>query len=163
MTTLCRTYPSVLVARRAVDELRSAGVPERDIRMLEGARIHDLRQEPTGCFDKTEPPDAPVGTYAGFRHPRHRRVGSFANGASARRHGSFADTDGDLIVTYEDGAERAMTTDPSLRRLLEGAVGPPAVDRVVDELHSGHAAVLAEVAEVRAREARERLDRVARA
>ena len=33
MTTLCKTYSSEIVARRAADALATAGVPEHDIRL----------------------------------------------------------------------------------------------------------------------------------
>ena len=44
MTTLSKTYPSEDTARRAVETLRAAGVPPRDIRVLTSRPPHDIRR-----------------------------------------------------------------------------------------------------------------------
>src|SRR5512132_3369659 len=63
MTTLTKTYPTELAARRAVQALRATGVPERDIRLLVGSAPRDIRHEPVGGFAGPVAPHAPVGTY----------------------------------------------------------------------------------------------------
>jgi hypothetical protein len=49
----------------------------------------------------------------------------------------------------------------SSSRLLEAALDDAAADRVLDELHAGHAVVLADVAEIAPSDAQARLDQVA--
>ncbi len=164
MATLCKTCSSELVARRAVDALRAAGVPGRDIRLLTGCRPRDVRREPVGGFAGAVGPGAPVGTYAGVPRRRRQGAGSFAGDPDRQRQGSFADVDRAVIVTYEDGAERArVAADLGVRRLLLGAgVGDVDGDRLVDELHLGRAVVLAEIADIAPSDARARLDELAR-
>ena len=65
MTALRETYSSQAAARRAVEALRTASVPDRDIHLLTGFRYHDVRSEPVGGFAGAVDPTAPVGTYAG--------------------------------------------------------------------------------------------------
>src|SRR6478736_3911243 len=135
MTTLCKTYSSEILARRAVDALMTAGVPERDIRVLTGCRVHDVRR-------------ARVGTFAGGERLRRQAAGSFAPDPDCRRKGSFADVDQDTIGTFDAGeAHSHVTGDPEVRRLLRSARVPAdAIRRAVTDLHSGRAVVLAEVA-----------------
>ena len=163
MTTLCKTYSSEVVARQAVEMLRAAGVPGRDIRLLTGCPVHDVRREPTGGFAGTVGPDAPVGTYAAGRRLRRQGAGSFAGDPDRQRQGSFADADRDVILSYENGTEHPRVVgDHAIRQLLHGV----AVDRagpVVEELHTGHAVVIADVAEITPREAWTRLEEVAQA
>jgi hypothetical protein len=163
MTTLCKTYSSEIVARQAVEALRAEGVPGRDIRLLTGCAVHDIRREPTGGFAGAVGPHAPVGTYANRRHLRCRGAGSFAGDPDRQRQGSFADADRDVIVSFEDGAEHPRVVgDHAVRELLRGV----AVERagpVVEALHTGHAVVIAEVAEIAPREARSRLEDVGKA
>jgi ubiquinone biosynthesis protein UbiJ len=70
-----------------------------------------------------------------------------------------------LIATHEDGRARSRWTgDLATRRLLRAAaVTDEAAGRVIDELHTGHAVVLAEVAEIAPSDARARLEDVAHA
>jgi hypothetical protein len=164
MATLCKTYPTDVVAREAAEALRVAGVPGRDIRLLIGSRWHDVRHEPTGGFAGPVGPEAPVGTFAGTVRLRRHGNGSFAGDSDRQRQGSFADAEHELIVAYEDGAassrlvgDRAITT--LLRRV---ALGDPG-GRVVDDLHRGHAVVIAEVAEIAPRDAQARLEHMAQA
>ena len=60
-----KTYSSKAVARRAVRALTAAGVPRRDILLLTGRRLHDIRREAVGGFAGAVDPSASVGTYAG--------------------------------------------------------------------------------------------------
>jgi hypothetical protein len=163
MATLWKAYSSDVVARHAVEALRAAGVPGRDIRLLTGCQLHDVREEPVGEFARAAGPNAPVGTFANIRRLRRQGAGSFAGEPDRQRQGSFADADRDVIVTYDDGAERARVAgDHGVRRLLrEAALDDAAVDRLVDELHAGHAVVLADVAEIALSDAQARLERIA--
>ncbi|MGH2744509.1 MAG: hypothetical protein ACRDN8_18920 [Thermoleophilaceae bacterium] len=140
-------------------------MPDRDIRLLTGCRLRDIRREPVGGFAGAIGPDAPVGTFANTRRPRRQGRGNFASFPCPQRQGSFADTDLDVIVNYDHGAERSRVVgDAGLRRLLqEAALESAAGEHVVDELHVGHAMVLAEVAEIAPGDARARLEQVARA
>ena len=167
MTTFTKTYPTELAARRAVETLRTTGVPERDIRLLAGTAPRDIRREPVGGFAGPVAPDAPIGTYGGRAVQRRRGAGSFAGDPDQQRQGSFADTDRVAIVTYKgDGdAERARITGlRGARRLLRrAALDDDAVDRAVGELHQGHAILLVDLREIAASEADARLEKLARA
>jgi hypothetical protein len=165
MTTLTKTYPTELAARRAVEALRATGVPERDIRLLAGSAPRDIRHEPVGGFAGPVAPDAPVGTYGGRVVRRRQGAGSFAGDPDQQRQGSFADTDRVVIVTYEGDAERARITGlRGARRLLRrAAVVDDAVDRGVSELHRGHAILLVKLSEITASEIDARLEKLARA
>jgi hypothetical protein len=163
MKTLCRTYSSEVVARQAVEALRAAGVHGRDIRLLTGCRLHDIRQEQTGGFAGTVGPDAPVATFAGSVRARRQGTGSFAGDPDRQRQGSFADAEHDVIVSYEDDSGHPRVVgDNAIRQLLHG-VGVNPAGPVVEELHLGHAVVIAEVAEIAPSEARARLEEVAQA
>jgi hypothetical protein len=165
MTTLTKTYPTELAARRAVEALRTTGVPERDVRLLVGSAPRDIRREPVGGFAGPVAPDAPVGTYGNIRRLRRQGAGSFAGDPDQQRQGSFADTDRVVIVTYNGDAERARITGlRGARRLLRrAALDDDAVDRAVRELHQGHAILLVDLREIAASEADARLEKIARA
>jgi hypothetical protein len=165
MTTVTKTYPTELAARRAVEALRATAVPERDIRLLAGSAPRDIRHEPVGGFAGPVAPDAPVGTYGGRVVRRRQGAGSFAGDPDQQRQGSFADTDRVVIVTYEGDAERARITGlRGARRLLRrAAVDDDAVDRGVSELHRGHAILLVKLSEITASEIDARLEKLARA
>ena len=156
MSTLCKIYPSEIVARKDVEALKAAGVPGRDIRLLTGFRLHDVREEPVGTFADAIAPDAPIGSFASVRRSRRSGRGSFASVQGPRRQGSFADTDLDVIVSYDNGARHSRVVgDLRLRRLLlKTTLTGTAGETVVDQLHAGHAVVLAEIAP---RDARARL------
>jgi hypothetical protein len=164
MTTRTMTYRTELAARRAVEELRNTGVPERDIRLLAGTAPRDIRHEAVGGFAGRVAPDAPIGTYGGRVLQRRQGAGSFAGDPNHQRQGSFADTDRVVIVTYEGDAERARITGlRGARRLLRrAALDDDAVDRAVGELHRGHAIVLVDSGRF-AGEADARLEKPARA
>jgi hypothetical protein len=163
MATLCKAYSSEFVAHRAVDELRAAGVPGRDVRLLSGHRVCDVRREPVGGFAGAVGPDEPVGTYGGVPRRRCQGKGSFAGDPDRQRQGSFADADRTVIVSYGDGGEHSRVAgELEVQRLLQAAgVAGDAAGRVVDELHAGRAIVLAEVAEIAPGDARARLDELA--
>jgi len=157
MATLCSTYGNPALARSGVEALSGAGVPGRDVRLLLGDRRHDVRHEVVGGFAGPIPPDAPVGTFANVPRARWQGNGTFAGDSDAQRQASFADTGRDVVLT---GAHAHVVGDLSVRRLLRDAgLDSSATDRVLDELHTGHAVVLAEVAEVTPGNARERLER----
>jgi hypothetical protein len=165
MTTLTRTYPTELAARRAVDALRATGVAERDIRRLVGRAPRDIRQEPVGGFAGPVAPDAPIGTYGGRVLQRRHGAGSFAGDPDRQRQGSFADRDRVVIVTYRGDAERARSTGlRGARRLLRrAALGDDAVDRAVRALHEGRVILLVDLREIAASEADARLEKLAHA
>jgi hypothetical protein len=165
MTTLSRTYATEVAARRAVEALRATGVPAHDIRLLTGSRLGDVRREPVGGFAGPVAPDAPVGTYGGGVVLRRHGAGGFAGDPDQQRQGSFVDTDRVVIVTYHDDAERARVTGlRGARRLLSrAALDDDAVDRAVNDLHIGHAVVLADLREIAASEASRQLEQAARA
>jgi hypothetical protein len=166
MTTLTKTYPTELAARRAVEAMHATGVPERDIRLLAGTAPRDIRREPVGGFAGSVAPDAPIGTYGGRVLQRRQGAGSFAGDPDHQRQGSFADTDRVVIVTYEGDAERARITGlRGARRVLRRAAldDDDAVDRAVGELHQGRAILLVDLSEVGASEADARLEKLGRA
>ncbi len=147
MTTLCTTYSSYAAAERAVEELTAAGVSERDIRLIVGSRLHDLRSEVAGGFAGAIAADAPVGRYAGPPLPRWHAAGSFYGEPDRQRQGSFADAERDVLVSYDHGARHSRVTgDQETDRLLAAAnLNARVSRRILDELHRGRAAVLAEI------------------
>lgn len=164
MATLWKTYSNEALARRAAAALRAAGVPAHDLRLLTGQPVHDLRTEPAGTFAGIAEPRAPVGTFANVVRLRCQGAGTFAGDADRQRKGSFADANRELVVSYDNGAECARVAgDPAVRQVLRSATAGDTADRVVDELHLGHAAVLVEVAEITAGDAAARLEEAARA
>ena len=165
MTTLCKAYSTEIAARRAVEALRATGERARDIRLLTGTRLGDVRREPVGGFAGPVAPDAPVGTYGDRQILRRQGAGGFAGDPDHQRRGSFADTDRVIIVTYDNDAERARVTGlRGARRLLGRArLDDETVDRAIQALHRGHAVVLIDVSEIAASEARAQLEREARA
>jgi hypothetical protein len=164
MAALWKAYSNEVPARRAAAALRAAGVPPRDLWLLTGHPLHDIRTEPAGTFAGSAEPGAPVGTFANDVRLRCQGAGTFAGDADRQRQGSFADANRELIVSYDNGAEHARVAgDPAVRQVLRSATVGDTADRVVDELHLGHAAVLVEVAEITAGDAAARLEEAARA
>jgi len=162
-TTVYRTYASEAVARRAVAALTAAGVPRRDIRLLTCHRAHDLRQETAGGFAGAVEPDSPVRTFAGTVRLRRQCTGSFAGDPDQQRQGSFGDADIDAIISSEDGAGRSRVAGnlgPMLRRV---GLSDDATARVIDELHTGRAVVVADASQITASDARARLEELANA
>jgi hypothetical protein len=163
MATLCKTYPDDATAREAVQALRRAGVPDHAIRLLSSPLLHDVRREPVGAFAGTLAPDAPVGTFGNVARLRRQGHGSFAGDPDRQRRGCFADAERDVIVTYQDRAAHIhVAGHHQLMRMLHcWHVVDDAVERVIDELHRGHATVVVEISEISPREVSARLDEVA--
>lgn len=147
MPTLCKAYADPGAARGAIDELLTAGRPDREIRMVVGPRRHDRRREIAGGFARPVPPDAAVGRFAGAPLRRWRGAGTFAGDPDQMRQGSFADVDADAIVTFGDHAEHArIAGDREVRDLLRRSeFNRDAADELVDELHAGRELVLIDV------------------
>jgi hypothetical protein len=147
MTTLCKAYSTEIAARRAVEALRATGVRARDIRLLTGSRLGDVRREPVGGFAGPVAPDAPVGTYGDRQVLRRQGTGGFAGDPDQQRQGSFADTDRVIIVTYDDDAERTRVTGlRGARRLLRRAgLDDDTVNRAAHALHMGHTVALVDL------------------
>jgi hypothetical protein len=149
VSTLCKTYADPDEAREAVARLLAAGASPRDLRLLSGSPLHDVRAESVGAFTGSIGPDAPVGRFAGGPRRRGQGTGSFAGDPDRQRKGSFADVERDVIVTFEGDAEHPrVATHRTLTRLLRAVTldGEPA-DRLVDELHDGRELVIAESGE----------------
>jgi hypothetical protein len=165
MTTLCKTFPAEAAARRAVAALRATGVPARDLRLVTGTRLGDIRQQPVGGYAGPFGHDAPVGTFGGGVVRRRHGSGGFAGDPDQQRHGSFADVDRVVIVTYDDNAERTRVTGlRGVQRLLaRAALGDDAAAHAINELRTGHAIVLVDLREIPAGEAHYQLEQLARA
>jgi hypothetical protein len=170
MTALSNTYPSEDTARRAVEALRAAGVPPRDIRLLTSRPPHDLRREPRGGFAGPIGTDAPIGSYAARLRRRSQGAGSFATGSFAgdpdrQRKGCFADVERVAITTYRDAGEHSRGAGHrAVRQLLRrAALDAEAIDGAAKDLHTGHAVVLVDVAEIAPSEAQARLEQFAKA
>ena len=169
MTTVCKTYASEAIASDAVDALTAAGVPRRDIWLLTGHRIHDIRHENVGGFAGAVDPSSPVGTYAGAVRLRRQGAGAFTGDPDQQRQGSFADTDTDTdtdtIITYEDRAGRSHVGGPlELQSLLRRfTLTDEEVARVIHDLHTERAVVLVRGSQIAASHARARLDELAHA
>jgi len=165
MTTLCNTFSAEAAARRAVAALRTAGVPARDLRLLTGTRLGDIRQQRVGGYAGPVGHEAPVGTFGGGVVGRRRGAGGFAGDPHQQRQGSFGDVDRVVLVTYNDDGERARVTGlRHVRRLLgRAALDDDAVARALNELHRGRAVVLVDLREIAAGDARDQLEQLARA
>jgi hypothetical protein len=161
MPMLCKTYPTEVAARRAVAALRAPG---RNLRLLTGRPLGDIRQEPVGEYAGPLGRDAPVGTFGGGVVRRRQGAGAFAGDPDQQRQGSFGDVDRVVIVSYDDAEHRHVTGLRGVRRLLErAALGDDTVARAVNELHEGRAVVLVDVRGIAAGEARDQLEQLARA
>jgi hypothetical protein len=146
VSTLCKTYADPDEAREAVARLLAAGASPRELRLLSGSPLHDVRAESVGTFAGSIGPEAPVGRFAGRPRRRRQGAGSFAGDPDRQRRGSFADVERDVIVTFGREAEHPrVATHRTLTRLLRAVTldGEPA-DRLVDELHDGHGLLIAE-------------------
>jgi hypothetical protein len=165
MVVLSRIYTDARVARRAADDLTAAGVPERDVVLIRGRRVRDVRDEPVGEFAGPIAPDAPVGTFADRPVRRCQGAGTYAGDPDRQRQGSFADADSGLVITHDDAGEHEHVADHRcLRRILhDRAIDAETQDRILDELDHGHAIVLLELAAMAPDDAKARLDGAARA
>jgi hypothetical protein len=162
MATLWRSYRSKAVARDAVNALKTAGVPARDLRLFAGSRQHDRRDEPVGEFAGRAGPSDPVGTFGNVPRLRRQGAGSFAGAPDLQRQGSFGDSNGEVVVEYDHGGEHSrVASDVEIRRLLlELGIDDDAAEVLLGELHSGSVVVLAEVAPIAPSDAQGRLDGV---
>jgi hypothetical protein len=138
MAAMTETYPSEDAARRAVEGLRAVGVPPRNIRLLTGHPLRDIRREPRGGFAEPVGRILWSGPYAGRVRRRRERTGSLAMGSftsapDRQRKGSFANVKRVVIVDFEDRAEHSRLTGyrgvgPLLRR---SALDDDTVDHAV--------------------------------
>jgi hypothetical protein len=146
MSLRCSTYAGEEEARQAMRALQAAGVSADDISLLTGRWVHDVRGEPVGGFAGPVAPRAPFGKYAGPARLRRQAAGGWAGDPDRQRQGTFGDADLGVHAVYERGPRRSpVTSDDEIRRLLcDSAVPEEAVDRLVGELHHGHAVVLAD-------------------
>jgi hypothetical protein len=160
MTGLAKSYNDATVARRVAQDLSAAGVPERDIVLMIGRRVRDVRREPVGEFAGPIPPDAPVGTFGDRRVRRRQGAGTFAGDADRQRQGSFADADREVVIRHDEAGEHAhVGGHRDLSRVLRRrAVEPPARERILNELDAGRAVVLLELAGIAPDEVRSRLE-----
>ena len=145
LTTHVEVHPTPAAAREIVLRLLADGTPPTALQLLRGRPTHDVRDQPVGGFADPIAPDAPVGTFAERTvSPRHS-AGGWVGARNGRRRGSFGDVEQDELVTI-DRAGRAVrrTVDRrALRRVLRPvAADRAASDRLVAELHQGHALLL---------------------
>jgi hypothetical protein len=144
MAAFCEAYPNERAARRAARAISEAGARPRRIRLLTGAPVHDVRNERVGAFFGSVAPSDPLGTFAGPRPARREGAGAFAGDPAVHRTGSFGDIDRDIV----DGiaAHPRVTGDAGLTRVLRTAgLSDDTVEHVVEEIHHGHAVVIADV------------------
>ena len=163
MATILKAYSDPAAARKAIDALYATGLPEGDVRLLIGSRAHDLRNEPVGGFAGTVARDAPVGSFGNLPHVGGHGTGTFAGDADRQRQGSFADTERDLIVHYQDGIERARVVGHATLRseLRQAGFDLNRVGHVLATLKQGRSAVIARVAEITPRDAAAALEHLA--
>ena len=87
MTTICRTFPTELTARHAIEELRAAGIGEQDIRLI-GRRPGDIRREPVGGFaarsGRTRPWEPTAAAWSGVGRAPARLPATRTGSAKAR-------------------------------------------------------------------------------
>jgi hypothetical protein len=170
MAAMIKTYPTEDAARRAVEALRVAGVPPRDIRLLTSRPPRDARREPVGGFAGPIGINAHIGSYASVARRRGQGAGSFATGSFAgaldsQRRGSFADVERVVVVICKDDEEHSRVTGYRgvRQRLRRAALDDEGVDGAVKLLHIGHAVVLVDAAEMAPSEARAHLEQIAQA
>jgi hypothetical protein len=132
-------HPDETAARRAIEALRHAGVPDSAVRLLSGGVLRDVWTETVGGFGGPVGPHARVGTIANTVLQRCGSTGSFAGDRDEQREGSFADNDGVMVVSYEDGTERSrLTGRRGLRRDFRAtALDDAAVARADDACAAG--------------------------
>jgi hypothetical protein len=139
-------YPTADEARRAAEALLAGGAPAGEVRVVIGTPTRDVRREPVGSFQGTIAPEDPVGTFAGPSRPRSEAPGGWMGDRSRRRHGSFADSEHDQVVSFDGGGRRSRIVDRhGLIRLLDPIeVDEQQAGTLVRELHEGHAMLLVE-------------------
>jgi hypothetical protein len=161
MATLCKAYPSIAAARRAVAGLHAAGLPPQGVQLIFGGRLHDRRREPMGEFGGTAGPDAPLGTFGDVTLQRWRPGGTFAGDADRRRQGSFADVDQHTIVSHDPGGaeHEHVTGDRGVdARLRDAGLEPDAAAHALAELAAGMALVVVQITELGPADAARRLE-----
>jgi len=102
MGTLFETNSGESAARQVAE-----APTNKRLRVVAAGRRHDVRGEPTGGFAGPVPPDAAVRDFGNRRHVRREGNGTFFGDADRQREGTFADSDRDVIVSYDDGGARA--------------------------------------------------------
>jgi hypothetical protein len=166
VATLCRAYPSEATARRAIEELRAAGLPPQGAQLITGGPLHDRRREPMGEFAWVVAPDAPVGTFGNVALQRWRPAGGFAGNPDRQRQGSFADVDSHLIVTHDPGGggHRHVAGQRGVEELLRAAgLERDDAERALAHLREGRSLVLVQIAEMGPADAAKRLEAVEQA
>lgn len=161
MATLCRTYPNEAAARRALEDLRSAGLPPQGAQLIVGARVHDRRREPMGEFGRLADPEDPVGTFGNVTLERWRPAGTFAGNADRQRQGSFADVDGNLVLSRDPGGgdHRHTVGRRDVETLLRGAgLEADEAERALADLRAGRSLVLVQITEMGPADAAKRLE-----
>ena len=150
MVALWNAYSSEVAAREAAEALRRLGLPGRAIRLVTGARRHDVRRERVGGFARSIGPHSDVGSFGGVRRRRAQGAGSFVGDADRQRQGSFADVDRVAMTEYDDdGAEHSRVIGhPALRRLLRAVLPDSGSELLIDALQSRKTVVLVEAADV---------------
>jgi hypothetical protein len=128
-----------------VRRLLATGTPPAELQLLLGRPTRDVRDQPIGGFAGPIAPDALVGTFAGRAVPRRHAAGDWIGAPAGRRQGSFGDAERDELVSFdESGREVHRTVDRRvLRRPLRSVAADRAdSDRLIAELHEGHALLL---------------------
>jgi hypothetical protein len=151
----------VALARRAIEDLRAAGLPPQGAQLITGGRLHDRRREPIGEFAGAAAPDAPMGTFANVTLRRWRPGGSFAGDPDRQRQGSFADVDQHVIVTYDSGGRghQHVAGERGVEALLRAAgLEPDETERALAQLRDGGALVVVQIAQMGPADAAERLE-----
>jgi len=138
-------HPTPAAARDRLRRLLADGTPGTALQLLHGQPTRDVRDRPVGGFAGAIAPDAPVGTFAGRTVARHQSNGDWVGARNGRRQGSIGDVEHDEVVTIDrTGREVRRTVDRrALRRLLRPVAADCApADRLIAELHKGHALLL---------------------
>src|SRR4051812_9546849 len=97
-TTRFQTYLDPAAARKGVQALRDAGVPESGTWLVIGSPVRDVRHAPVGGFAGPVPPDALIGSFGNVPQVRNQGAGAFVRDAARRRQGSFSDAQRTVIV-----------------------------------------------------------------
>jgi hypothetical protein len=141
----CEIYPSADEGRRAFDALLAAGAPAEDVRLLVGHASADVRDEPVGGFAGEVEPDEEVGSFDDTTHERRTPRSEFADEASEKTQGSFADAEDNVVVELDHGEKKSHElSHHELVSLLEPvAVDHAHLEQLHAELEAGHALVIA--------------------
>lgn len=134
--TVCRSFPDAPVARHVAEGLRDEAVAC----LVTGRRLNDVREQPVGNFAGVVLPSSPVGTFADVRRRRAQGTGSFFGSADDQRQGSFADTDGDVVIRYQGRTvrSRVIARHEAQHLLQRTRVADEDMDRAVVDLDLGY-------------------------